>query len=108
MSSFTVQTGLAQAQLDRPLLGIRNGLVILALLVPLGFFTKPKKRLQALLIFIVTASALSLGGCGAGRQLPADGINGPVTPTSSGTYALNVSATSAGVTRSVGLTLIVK
>jgi len=99
----TVQTGLAR--LERPVFGGRDELVVLALLVPLGFFVRWRKRLGAVLM---VCAMLSLGGCGAGRQIPPGGLTGPATPTPSGTYSLNVSASSAGITRSVGLTLVVQ
>ena len=101
----TVQTGLAQARLEPPLFGDRRGLVVLALIVPLGFFVRRRKRLVGLMM---VCAMLSLGGCGAGRQIPPGGLTGPATPTPSGTYSLNVSASSAGITRSVGLTLVVQ
>jgi hypothetical protein len=99
----TVQTGLAR--MDRPLFGDRGELTVLALLVPLGFFVRRRKRLAALMMVF---AMLSLGGCGVGRQIPPGGLTGPVTPTPSGTYSLNVSASSAGITRSVALTLVVQ
>ena len=51
---------------------------------------------------------VSLAGCSAGRQIPDGGLTGAATPTPSGTYTLHVSATSAGITRDIGLTLIVQ
>jgi hypothetical protein len=101
----TVQTGLAQARLEPPLFGDRRGLVVLALIVPLGFFVRRRKRLVGLMM---VCAMLSLGGCGAGREIPPGGLTGPATPTPSGTYSLNVSASSAGITRSVALTLVVQ
>jgi hypothetical protein len=52
-----------------------------------------------------------MGGCGTGRLIPASevtatGTGGPGTPTGSDT--LTVSATSAGLTQSVSLTLVVQ
>ena len=52
------------------------------------------------------------GGCGAGRLIPSSGgpgsgtTVGNVTPT--GTYNIVVTGTSAGLTRSVNLTLVVQ
>ena len=51
---------------------------------------------------------LLLGGCSAGRIIPGDGVAAVATPTPSGSYTLTVSATSAGVTHTVPLTLVVQ
>jgi hypothetical protein len=101
----TVQTGLAQAKFVRPIFSGREELVVLAFLLPVGLFARRKKMLRALLM---VTFAVGLSGCGAGRQIPAGGLVGPTTPTPSGTYSLNVSAASGGITHSVGLTLIVQ
>jgi Transmembrane protein 131-like N-terminal len=68
-------------------------------------------RPAALLRVCVVAGLLAATGCGAGRLIPLSGIasnspTGPGTPT--GTDTLVVSATSAGLTRSVSLTLVVQ
>jgi hypothetical protein len=53
--------------------------------------------------------ALGSVGCGAGRTIPDSGGGTPVaTPASPGTYTLTVSATAAGVTHSVPITLTVQ
>jgi hypothetical protein len=105
--TVTVQTGLAQVRLTPPLLfGARGDLILLALLLPLGMSLRKRRPRAALMLFAV--GVLSLSGCGAGRQIPAGGIVGPPTPTPAGTYTLTVSAISAGITHSVGLTLIVQ
>ena len=105
--TVTVETGLAMAQLERPLFAGRD-FIVLALLLPLGFLMRRKKMMGRLLPAVVAVAMLSLGGCGAGRQIPAGGIGGPPTPTPAGTYTLNVSAASAGISHNVALSLIVQ
>jgi hypothetical protein len=106
--TVTVQTGLASAELVRPSFGERGDVVVLALLVPLWLLARRRKIVRGLLLVMFAVAMLPLGGCGAGRQIPPGGITGVPTPTPSGTYTLNVSASSAGITRNLGLTLIVK
>ncbi len=83
----------------------------LAALLPLAALTLRRRRLHPRPILLASlALALSqLAGCGVGRQIP-PGTNttpsGPITP--SGAYSIAVSATSAGLTRSLNLTLIVQ
>jgi hypothetical protein len=103
--TVTVETGQVQAELVRPF-AWRGEIAVLALLLPIGFFLR-RKRVAGVLMMV---AILSLDGCGAGRQIPAGGLGGPSTPTPtpSGTYTLNVSASSAGITRNVGLTLVVQ
>jgi hypothetical protein len=65
-------------------------------------------RYRGVLMFL---GLIVLVGCGSGRLIPPPGGGGgggggsPVTP--SGTYSIVVSATSAGLTRSVTMTLVV-
>lgn len=70
-------------------------------------------RLASLLCSLLMLGALGLSGCGANRVIPAAGTGGggggdSTTTTPSGSYTLTVNATSAGLTRSVSLTLIVQ
>jgi hypothetical protein len=55
---------------------------------------------------------LAASGCGAGREIPLSSGSNPGTPTgpvtTAGTYTVVAAATSAGLTRSVNLTLIVQ
>ena len=83
----------------------RGELAVLALLLPAGFFARRRKIARPLLLMV---AIVSLAGCSAGRQIPDGGLTGAATPTPSGTYTLHVSATSAGITRDIGLTLIVQ
>jgi hypothetical protein len=83
----------------------------LAALLPLSLFALRRVRLPRLTCFVLLCCLLFPMGCGAGRQLPS-GSSGstpaqiPVTPA--GTYPIVVSATSAGLTRTINLTLIVR
>ncbi len=99
----TVQTGLAAASVTRPKFWEERGVMVLALMLPV-FLVRRRKRLGVMFVAMV----MLLGGCGAGRQIPAGGLTGPATPTPSGTYNLLVSGSSAGVSHSVGLTLVVQ
>ncbi len=90
----------------------------LAELLPVGvLLLRSKKRLnplRSLLCLLVSLGMIGAVGCGAGRAIPADiagpggggGTAGAVTPA--GTYAITATATSAGLTRSVPLTLVVQ
>ena len=83
----------------------------LAGLVPIGMLVLRRRGLRRLGGVAVLGCAVMIAGCGASRLIPATGISsggGPVIPTPAGTYNLVVSATSAGLTRSVGVTLIVQ
>jgi hypothetical protein len=82
----------------------------LALVIPVGLLGLRRKRLAAAAVFCVLLVA---NGCGAGRLIPASGGPGSgsgstnaVTPN--GTYTIVVTGTSAGLTRSVNLTLVVQ
>ena len=99
--TVTVQTGLATASVQRPFAWLGDG-VVLALLLPLMM---RRRKLAALVVMLVV---VSVSGCGAGRQLPTDGGSAPPTPTPVGTYNLTVSGSASGVSRSVGLVLVVK
>ncbi len=90
-----------------------------ATLLPLGFLVSRMSllrsrptALRALLSLILTASLFSSIGCGSGRIIPGGGGGsgtGPPSPlTPNGSYIITVSATSAGLTRSVAVTLVVK
>ena len=76
----------------------------LAGLVPIGWLALRNRRLR---IATMLACVVMMAGCSASRLIPGSGTN-PGNPTPSGTYNLTVSGASAGLTRSVALTLIVK
>ena len=88
----------------------------LASLLPLSLLLLPRKRqrrkpLPRLGILALLCILATLSGCGSGRVIPPPGY--PTQPpgatiTPSGTYTIAVSATSAGLIRTLNLTLIVQ
>jgi hypothetical protein len=83
---------------------------VIALPLALAFPNRRRLR-RPLSALLPIALLLGAAGCGAGRIIPGSGGSGPtapVTPTPSGSYPITVSATSAGLTRSVTLTLVVQ
>lgn len=88
------------------------------LVIPLAFIPSRVRRslrqklyLGTLIAFILLLSVLNMTGCGAGRLIPGSPSTGsqpPTVATPTGTYPITVSATSAGLTRSVTLTLVVQ
>jgi hypothetical protein len=79
-------------------------------LLPLGLVGLGRRRLRRVGMVAVVCGVITLGGCAVSRVIPQTdgGGSGSTTVTPSGTYNLTVSATSAGLTRSVGLTLVVQ
>jgi hypothetical protein len=84
--------------------------VWLALVLPVGLLGLRRRRLAgaAVLCILLVAS-----GCGAGRLIPASGgpgsgSGGTHAVTPNGTYTVVVTGTSAGLSRSVNLTLVVQ
>ena len=122
--SAVVQTGMRTAKLRpwRPWASGHDG--ILLAIAPLAWLGLRRKRgrggqptqggsLPRLLILLLLVTAGGLAGCGATRVIPLSGTGGgggggSSLPTSSGTYHLTVSGSTAGVTHSVSLTLIVQ
>jgi len=90
--------------------GERGREVWLALLVPLGLVFVRRARLGSVLAVVLVCGVIALGGCMAPRLIPAttNGSSGGGGATPKGTYDVTVSAGSAGLTRSVGLTLVVQ
>lgn len=104
--SVTVATSVAGAALHWP--GERK-MVWLVGMLPLGLLGLGRRRWRRLVGAAVLCGVVMMAGCGASRLIPSTGLGGgTVSPTPSGTYNLTVSGTSAGMTRSVGLTLIVQ
>jgi hypothetical protein len=110
--TVTVATSQTEAESDGPSEAARRS-AWLAVLLPLGLLGcgSARTRWARLLGVCGVACLLGMGGCGSGRLIPAaevtvTGAGGPGTPTGSST--LTVSATSAGLTRSVSLTLVVQ
>jgi hypothetical protein len=109
--SVVVLTGVPNSSLVSPAyLGSRRSFWLAALL-PLGLFALRRRRLPRLASLVFLCCCLLPTGCGAGRQLPPGSSGNPpsqVSVTPSGTYPIVVSATSAGFTSTIKLTLIVK
>ena len=112
--SVTVQTGqaTAAASIRTPLPWQRHGTPILfaLLAIPFAGLAKRKKLSRTLFPLIALAAIAGLTGCGAARLIPGQGPTGssPSTPTPSGTYNLTVSASAAGLTHTVQLSLTVQ
>jgi hypothetical protein len=109
--TVTVATSVAGAELRWPELPGKQHLTWLTGLLPLGLLGLGRRRAHRLGTVAMLCCVLLVAGCGASRLIPqANGSSptNPVTPTPSGTYNLVVSATSTGLTRTVGLTLIVQ
>jgi hypothetical protein len=107
--SVTVETGVAvTSQTTAPLLRLRNAMT-LALLLPLAWCLHRRRVPQLLALIALVLSLATLSGCGALRTIPGSGISSSTgAPTPAGTYTLTISATSAGITHSVPVQLIVQ
>jgi hypothetical protein len=105
--TVTVATSVAGAGLRWPVMSDGRGMVWVAGLLPLGLLgLRRRRRLGAAALCCV----VMMMGCAASRIIPAEsgGSGSTVAPTPSGTYNLVVSGAGAGLTRSVGLTLVVQ
>jgi len=111
--TVTVATSVLGAKLEDPLL---PQVVWFALLFPVGLVVRRGRATGmstpsvALLLCATIFACGTLAGCSVSRIIPATNLGGGTTaaPTPNGTYNLTVAATSAGLTRSVALTLIVQ
>src|SRR6185437_6989127 len=111
--TVTVATSVLGAKLEDP---FGRQIVWFALLLPLGLAgfrrrARQMRRLGAASMLCATILVCgALAGCSVSRIIPATtlGGGGTATPTPSGTYDLTVAASSGGLTRFVGLTLIVQ
>jgi hypothetical protein len=108
--SVTVLTGVATSVLEPPPYPSEYRTLWLAALLPLCLLTLRRNRLPRLTTLLLLCCLFTASGCGSGRCIPSDGTPGttpdPMTPA--GTYTIAVSATSAGLTRSLNLTLTVQ
>jgi len=103
----TVTVATDVALLERPRMG-EGPEFWLAALLPLGLIVR-RRRWQRLCGVALVCCVAALSGCGASRLIPSTNASGGGTSvTPGGTYTLTVSGTSAGLTRSVGLTLVVQ
>ena len=106
--TVTVATGLASASVEGPRMPWERRLVWVALALPFGLLRRRQRgwmgRLAALIALV------GLIGCASGRIIPGDsGTSGGTTVvTPSGSYTITVTGSSAGLVRSVGLTLVVQ
>lgn len=113
--TVTVATSVSGARLNMPEPSGFQQTVCFALLLPLGLFGCVRrsgvyqKAGVVLMLFGASLICGALAGCSVSRIIPATSLGGStVSPTPRGTYNLTVSGTSAGLTRSVGLTLVVQ
>jgi hypothetical protein len=110
--SVTVLTGVTSAALRSRPRANRTGMLWLATLFPLGLLAVRRSRRSCLAGFVLLCCLVAATGCGAGRAIPLESGTNPNPPpgsvTPAGTYTIVASATSAGLTRTVNLTLIVQ
>jgi hypothetical protein len=110
--SVTVLTGVAPASPSSRSFINRPGVLLFATLFRLGLLVLRPARRSGVAGFALLCLLLSAGGCGAGREIPLTSESNPGSPsgpvTTAGTYTVVAGATSAGLTRSVNLTLIVQ
>jgi hypothetical protein len=112
--SATVQTGQAQSSSlvpSRSPINPRHAPAVLAFLaLPLACFARRRRLANRVLPIFVLVALSCLAGCGAAREIPGSGTGGggSSSTTPPGTYNLTVSASAAGLTRSVNLTLVVQ
>jgi hypothetical protein len=118
--TVTLQTGVKAAVEPRGIAPWRDGaLVVLAGLLPVMLWRRRLRgRLQrtwlgglhGLALLSVLCSLAALSGCGAGREIPASGGSTGATlyTTPNGTYNLTVTGAAVGLTRTVGLTVVVQ
>jgi hypothetical protein len=113
--SVTVQTGVSTASVASSMLSRGHdifGRQIWVAILPLGLLLcAPRSRRRWLLSIVAMCCLVAASGCGSGRRIPpattgGGGSGGP--PTASGAYSLTAFASSAGLTRSVSLTLVVQ
>jgi hypothetical protein len=115
-SMITVTLATSVASLRLPQLPGREPLTWLACLLPLGLLGLGRLRAWQLrsvtmLCCFMLCFVMLITGCGASRMIPEATGSSPVnpgSPTPSGSYNIAVSGSSAGLTRSVSLTLIVQ
>jgi hypothetical protein len=110
--SVTVLTGVTSTSSFAPHVAKRNRVLWLAALLPLSLIALRRYRLPRLTAAALLCVLFAASGCGAGREIPlvsSPGSGSPTGPgTPAGTYTVVTSATSAGLSRSVNLTLIVQ
>ena len=107
--TVTVATGLSTVRLDAPAMPWQKPLTWLAVLLPAGLFWRRRQWPQRLLVLLIALGLVSASGCATGRLEPGTGTAGSSTIVSpSGSYSLVVTASSAGLIRTVPLTLVIQ
>jgi hypothetical protein len=109
--SVTVLTGVTSTARLPQQSTIRSHVFWVVVMLPLGFLTMRGRRRSFLAGSVLLGCLLAATGCGAGRAIPlGSGSNPgpPISVTPAGTYSIVASASSAGLTRTVTLTLIVQ
>jgi len=109
--SVTVLTGVTASSSGSS--SIYHSIVILfATVFPFGLLVLSRSSRSRVAGLALLCLLIAANGCGAGRDIPLGGGSNPGTPsgpvTAAGTYTVVAAATSAGLTRSVNLTLIVQ
>ncbi len=104
--TVTVGTGLATARVEGPSMPWGRSLVWLAAILPVGLLARRRRWVG----FGLAVLLVGVSGCASGRIVPEDtGTGGgTVAVTPSGSYTLTVTGSSAGLVRTVGLTLVVQ
>jgi Protein of unknown function (DUF1573) len=108
--SITVLTGVSSAALPLQPCAIRFRLFWAGVLAPLGLLTIRRTRRPYFSGFVLLL-LLAAAGCGGGRAIPAESSSNPnpgIPVTPAGTYHVVASASGAGLTRTVTLTLVVQ
>ena len=108
--TVTVATGLAMAELQPPATPFAQRTVWLACFAPALLLIGRRRRKHLLAAAVFTLLLAGLSACGTPRTIPSVATTTPVAPvvTPSGAYSLVVTGTSAGLARSVTLTLAVQ
>jgi hypothetical protein len=110
--SVTVLTGISGGAISSSLPQERYRVVWIAFLLPIGLIAWRRQRLPRLMSCVLLCLLMFGSGCGAGREIPLTGGggsapgSGPATPA--GTYTIVAGASSAGLTRTISLTLVVQ
>jgi hypothetical protein len=110
----TVQTGQSQTVASMRRAGLVNlceSPAAFALLLSPLLWAARKRRISRLLVAFLSIAALTcIAGCGSSRVIPGNGLGGDglSNATPPGTYTLTISASAAGLTHSVTVTLVVQ
>lgn len=110
--SAVVETGVATASLSgrhRAAPWVAETMAAFACSLPL-LALRRRRKMPLLAMLLAVALVGGSAGCGSGKMIATDtGTSTPATtPTPAGTYNLTVTASSAGVTHTVPLTLVVQ